>query len=187
MTLLEKYVIQWTGFPGAPGYTVFYGPTLSAHEADIRNLFQSIKNQFPQTVFWKYPSNGFIINDATGVATGTWSTAGQADSQGSDVGSYAAASGAATTWNTSGINAHGHRVKGRTFWVPMAGSAFDTDGTLKSATMTAWLAAHNAFLTAVSGHFSVWTRPIGGSGGTSNPVNGFSLPDRAAVLRSRRA
>lgn len=186
MTSIEKYVVQWTGFPGAPGYSVFYGPTLSAHEADIRNLFQSIKNQFPQSVFWNYPSSGFIINDATGVATGTWSTAGQATSQGSDVGSYAAASGASTTWLTAGINARGHRVKGRTFWVPMAGSAFDTDGTLKSSTVTAWLAAHNAFLAAVAGHFSVWTRPVGGSGGASNPVTGFSLPDRAAVLRSRR-
>jgi hypothetical protein len=69
----------------------------------------------------------------------------------------------------------------------MAGSAFDTDGTLKSSTMVAWLAAHNAFLAAVSGHLSVWTRPKGGTPGASNLVTGFNLPDRAAVLRSRRA
>lgn len=106
---------------------------------------------------------------------------------GSGSGGYAGGSGAVVTWLT-GVFHLGRRVRGRTFLVPLQVTAFQADGTLASAFQSQVQAAGNTF--AASTPKPVIRSVKTSGGGTPSavvvPISGCSVPDRAAVLRSRR-
>jgi hypothetical protein len=104
---------------------------------------------------------------------------------------YAGGSGLAIAWKTSSIF-NGRRVQGRTFLVPALG-AFQNDGTLTTAVITALQSAGNALIAAASPSFSIWAKtyntavnPPVQTGGDRFDVTSCSVKDMAAQLRSRR-
>jgi hypothetical protein len=89
-------------------------------------------------------------------------------------------------WLTGVIHG-GTKIKGRTYLVPLTSSAFFTDGTLASTARTAIANAAQALVTSAFPLAISSYKVIGGvESYTTAQVNGSSVPDRAAQLRSRR-
>jgi hypothetical protein len=102
-------------------------------------------------------------------------------------GTYAGGAGAVVNWVTGTFHA-GRKVRGRTFLVPLVGNAFQSDGTLGPTFQAALQAA--ATTLATSSPTPVIFSKKGPAGGTSTTVtaivSGATVPDRTAILRSRR-
>jgi hypothetical protein len=120
---------------------------------------------------------------------------------GTATGAYAGNAGAVVHWLTSLIVGT-RRVRGRTFLVPMIGSAFESNGSLTSTALNTINNAAAALITAVGTGMVVWSRPVvahtkydpktgqgtgvAGRSGTYGAVTGSRVPDLAISLRSRR-
>lgn len=104
---------------------------------------------------------------------------------------YAAPAGAMIQWETGAV-VRGRRLRGRTFLVPLASNAFQADGTLSAATMDDLGDAAEVITRTTGAQFLVWSRPVRAAGGAiteeglSRRINSATIPDRAAILTSRR-
>lgn len=185
MAQLMKIPVLWNGFAGAPGYSVFYRNTTTIATAEIRTFYDSVKALLPATVDINVPNSGDLVDEATGELAGTWNTAANAIVAGTSVAGYAAPVGAVVRWLTAGIN-NGRRVRGRTFLVPGAAGMQQSDGTLLGTAQATLQAAASALVTADGAALGVWHRPVNGAGGAFHLMTAADVPDRMAVLRSRR-
>lgn len=128
------------------------------------------------------------------VDQGTASTVPPA-SVGTGTGVWSAVTGGWINWITTAF-VNGRRVVGRTFLVPLANTpVFQTDGTLNDVFRNAVVANGNSLNNGSPAHVIYYNR-----GGASNPpkptdkphtfgwqaATACSVPDKAAVLRSRR-
>jgi len=87
-------------------------------------------------------------------------------------------------WNTPGTR-NGRHVIGTTFLVPLASSAYTTDGFLLGAVSSALQSAANALLAAET--FYILSRPSGPlPDGTSWVAVAGTVPLNVSWLRSRR-
>lgn len=185
--------MNWTGFPGAPGFSNFYFQNTS----DLTGANSAVTKvqQFADALHFFLPANVTLqastevedIDPANGDLLGViTATAASPAWTGTDTGIYAAPAGACINWLTAGVH-RGRRVRGRTFIVPLGGDQYQADGSLLDATRTGLLAAGNAFVTG--GALAVWARPYGPppvvAGGVYD-VNAVSVNDKVSVLRSRR-
>jgi len=163
----------------------------------LRAFIQNFAGIFPADVTAQVESTGDVIEDTTGVLTGAWSTIGVDAVHGSVVGGYSGASGMVVDWLTGTI-LDGHRVRGRSFFVPAGNSLYQDDGTILEVTRGAIAVNAADFIVATQGNFAIWHRPLTAkeaalrkrptaphAGGHAFVVN-TSVPDLAAVLRSRR-
>lgn len=104
---------------------------------------------------------------------------------GAGSGNYSAPSGAVVTWLT-GLVHQGRRVRGRTFFVPLASTCFDSNGTLDSTFLTGLRTAATAYV-ASAVNPCVWARPDPGTtNGAAFTIAAGQVNDKAAVLTSRR-
>lgn len=186
MAALQRHRTTWTGFVGGPGVTTLYwsdgtGPNLTAWNA----FLTAIVGRFPTVVTWQSQNSGDRLDEATGAIVGSWSGTAQSAVVGTGAGSYSAPVGSVVNWRTAGI-VGGKRVRGRSFLVPMAGAAYDSDGTIAAAALTTLRTALATFVTAAAADLRVWHRPVDGAGGSQHVVTAADIPDKAAVLRSRR-
>jgi len=183
----------WTGFPGAPGYTNWFwdyeaGTPADASDAasSMYNFFNQITGQLPQDVIINISEEGAVVNDATGKQVDIVALASQPTVTGVGAGPYSAPSGCAVRWNTAGV-VGGRLVKGHSFIVPLSNSAYQSDGSLASAAITALQNAANASIATQALPRVVYSRPTATRPlGVFSPITTASIPDRAAVLRSRR-
>jgi len=184
---IEQCVVRWDGFPGAPGYSVFYALPGAGFVAGIKNFFDSLKTAIPNNVNITVPNGGNSYNQSNGDLTGVWTGTGGGvvDCTGTSV--YAAPVGASVRWETGTFIA-GKRVRGRTYLVPMHSAIFDMDGSLLPAFMAILYTSCTALITAGGGNFVVWHRPTapGATDGVAATVTDAFIGDRAAVLTSRR-
>lgn len=197
MAQLQRQRVTLTGFIGAPGVATYYSAGGLSLTAGLHDLWSSYVTKMPVGVTATVESSGDLIDDATGDITGGWSEAATAQINGGQNGSYAAPAGCCVTWLTGGI-VHSHRVRGRTFIVPMVATQFDNDGTLVGAARDQIVASSAAFVVAAAGSLVIWSRPFAGTPpigtrpanparpGSSHVVTGSSVRDKVAVLRSRR-
>ena len=185
MTDIQRIRVAWTGFPGAPGVSTFYATTAATPMANIRTFFNNIHPFLPSDVTLSFPGAGDVLDDVTGILTGSWSAAPPADVTGSGTGTYAAPVGAVVNWGTATIH-RGRRMRGRTFLVPLNGPSFQNDGSLDSTVRAGLISGAQALIAAGPGNLLAWSRPISGGGGLSAAVTTANVPDLAAVLRSRR-
>jgi hypothetical protein len=182
----------WTGVTGLPGYSNHHfdladpfpsNATIDGAVLACRSLYENIVLYLPTAVQVNIRPTADIF-DLTGpkLAEKSVPTPGSAITGGSSA-AYAGGVGAVVHWKT-GSYVGGRPLAGRTFLVPLAG-AFDTTGTLSPAAQTAITNAANAMRTkAGSPPLVVWKHSPGVS--TYSPASSVSVPDRSAVLRSRR-
>jgi hypothetical protein len=100
----------------------------------------------------------------------------------------AAPSGVAVNWRTSAF-VNGRRVRGRSFLVPLATGAYDSDGTLTPICLSAIRGAADTLRTPDAGLayvMYVWHRPSTQGPGSAHEVVSSSVNDRVAILTSRR-
>lgn len=189
MADLGKVVCTWSGWPGAPASTVLYLDVPTNVLLDnVRNLFNGIVSMIPAGVTVTVPGTGFMIDEGTGVASGTWTATAPAAIVGTGTGAFYSGAGACITWRTASLNHHGHLIKGRSFMVPLVLSTFMSDGTLDDTKRGTIQTNANGYISAGGAHVKVWARPTtpGGSDGMSATMTSATVNDRGASLRSRR-
>ena len=203
MTVMYQIRSNWTGFSGAPGFTNMYFETtdpLAAGAAtatqNVATFWNSVKSVLPADVTVVCDSEVNTIDDINGQLQDSLAVTG-GGAVGSGAGVYSAPTGAVVDWSTGAIY-EGHRVVGRTFLVPLVGSVYETNGTLTTAAINTINAAASALRLAAGPVFGVWSRPFHGApavgtkparpahNGRFFRATSNSVPDRAAVLRSRR-
>lgn len=199
MVEIAKISVNWTGFNGAPGYTNLYfrdfetsgldQAIIDGSVAKVESWVSSIQTRVPNTVTLQVQQTVPIIESTTGTLVRFMNaTTAPAARVGSGTGAYSAAAGACVNWYTDGVR-NGRRVRGRSFIVPLAGSALATDGTIDNTQLTG-LRSASTTMAAVggTGDLGVWARPTGpgATDGVWYSVTSVTVPDKTAVLRSRR-
>ena len=177
----------WQGAAGLPGYTRmrFEGELdaagATAAAGRMRAFFGAFTLRIPTIINITWDGVGQVF-DTTGTLVSQVNYTPPALVQGASGDPYSAASGFVCNWLTGAIW-QGHQVRGRTFLVPLTGAAFSNDGT-PAANALAEVRTAAAALVAGTPKLCVF----GGKDGAfiTATVTGSNVPDRAAVLRSRR-
>jgi hypothetical protein len=200
MTKMLKVTARWDGFVGAPGYSNFFfvdsNPGASfdsgamAGASAVEAFFTAVKHLFPPTVNVTVQADVPLVEDSTGEITDYTSAGTRTAITGTAASAaYSAASGSVITWRTVGVR-NGRRVRGRTFLVPLANVAYEANGSLVAGAITSMGNATGAILNPATGTSSlgIWARPTaaGASDGKWFDVMNATVPDKVAVLRSRR-
>ena len=187
MSVISRHTITWSGFIGAPGYSNFY--TVANDDPGFHTALNTWKSTWaanlPDDVVLTLEAEVVQIEDTTGELVGAFSIGSDTSTQGANTGGYSAASGVVVNWPTAGIVA-GRRVRGRTFMVPISGGAYQTNGTIDENALSFMRTSTAAFLLAVEGEFCIWSRPRPALPGSHHLVTSWGIPDKVAVLRSRR-
>lgn len=199
--MANRVRVALNGFGGAPGVATFYGTDLAALRSALTNLWGGLcaLPMFPSTFTATIETQGDVINSATGIIEGQWNAPAIAPAtSGTGPGApYSGVAGATIRWNTGTI-ADGSRVVGRTFLVPMVGTAFDSLGNLNDSLRLQIEAIAATFVSAAAPGFVIWHRPrafraatvklreLPAHAGSLAVVTGSSVKDMTAVLRSRR-
>jgi len=184
---MQRVRVHWTGFTGAPGVNTLYYTDAPADPApDLFTFFNAIKALLPTSVTITIDSSGDLIDEATGGLAGTWSGTSAATVTGTTSALYAGASGAVLDLRTSTIVGK-RRLQGKMFIVPLTTDCYQSDGTLATSQLGTLRTAATALQGSTSGaDLVVWHRPTPGHSGSKAAVTSITVPDLAAVLRSRR-
>lgn len=196
MTAMQRTHFTWSGWSGAPGHTsLYFGGAQDAQAiatAAATFMFNAThaaggaSTYLPTNV--KITQDPFVdsLEDSTGDQTGRTGVQPGAVITGLNNLNWAAAVGSAVTWSTNNF-IKGRRLRGRTFFVPLSGACYETDGSLAAAYLTDLGVACNELINSPA-FFVVWHRPTtkGGSDGSSSEAVAFGVSDKSAVLRSRR-
>lgn len=187
MANLNRVRVALTGFIGGPGVNTFYGLEAASLRAHLGNYYTALAAYLPTSVTWTIETTGDIIDPLTGDLVGTWADSSALTSSGSSSDAYAAPVGWCVNWMTGDV-LDGHRLRGRTFHVPMGGSCSQNNGTLAETPLAAMRAAATAFIAACAGEFVIWHRPklSPAHAGGYSAVTSAVINDKASVLRSRR-
>jgi hypothetical protein len=199
MTEMAKVTINWAGLPGGPGYTNLYFQDFGSEGIDqtiangsaakVDAWLGAWDDYLPPAVSVRVNSTVEVVESTTGALQRFITVPSNPLRQGAGSGVYSAASGACLNWYTTTVR-NSRRIRGRTFMVPIAGNGLDTTGTLNDTAVGLWTTATNTLINATgAGDLGVWARPTapGASDGVWSLVSSFTLPDRAAILTSRRS
>jgi hypothetical protein len=200
MAVIVKVQALWNGFQGAPGYTNWYGlsdgDAAAAAQAlgnRMRAFFVAIVASVPTGATIKVQRTYQVLDSITGrITSETNMTTDPAVVTGTGAAAYSAASGAVVTWETGAFNDLGHRVRARSYLVPLTG-VYDAEGTLSTAFLTTLGTAATAVLGG-PGALICYSRPVKADpekgivarAGFVNLVSAGNIKDKAAILRSRR-
>jgi hypothetical protein len=186
-----EYRAVWSVTGGGVGYSVFHvreGVTPSVATAaqgfadDLRAGLATLTGDLPNDVSISFESEARELDVSTGTLVGVHAVDPPSDVAGIGTGVYAAPSGAKVDLNTEGIVA-GRRLTGRTFIVPLIGTAYTDGGLIASGTRSRLNTAFEAFRDEVDLYsLAVWSR----THGILADVTSVSASLKAAVLRSRR-
>lgn len=197
MANIDRVRVSLTGFAGGPGVATHFGLNGPALHGIVRALWVSLSADMPDDVTIKVESAGDTINDTNGALVGNWSIADTPSFTGLASGSYAAPAGVVLTWLTADILDR-KRVRGRTFVVPLAGTDYETNGTLAPGAIASLSSYAADYATNSAGNAVVWHRPIVARAATpTSParaarvgghavITSSRVRDKVAVLRSRR-
>lgn len=194
---------RWGGFSGAPGYTVLHLRDFGA-ETGVGNDpdavmaqqavdkvyagFQRIQTLLPTAVTINMEQEVEIIEDTNGELVDSIGTTSPVTLNGTSSSTWSAASGAVISWKTNGIR-KGRRIRGRSFLVPLSGSAYDGTGRLSGSAVTqiqsmATLLADST----TTPDLGVYARPTakGATDGQWSVVSTGNVTNLGAILTSRR-
>jgi hypothetical protein len=203
MAPIYQITWQWTGFPGSPGYTTLFfdGATDSptgalAAATKSRLLFAGITGGLQSNTTIGLVTDVRVLEDTSGDVLSIYTVSGIASVTGSGGEAYAGPVGSCVDWITTTLH-EGRRMQGRTFVVPCNSAVYDTNGSLSGSWITTLATAAEAMRTASGPAFGVWGRPRKAQvaplppkpavDGLWGPAVSSRIPDKAVVLRSRRA
>ena len=183
---MDRVRVEWGG--GAttgPGLSTFYFAGASADPGALYAFFNALKGAFAPGITWTIPNNGDSIDSETGDLVGAWSATGGGVINSTGAGSFTRGAGFSVVWNTAGIF-RGRRVRGRTFMTGLYGGAYDGNGEVGTATVSAATTAASALIAATSPNLGIWSRPRLGTAGEFNSITSSSVSQDVSWLRSRR-
>lgn len=199
MAPIVRVKLKWSGFSGAPGYSNFFyrddasgSPSQTTADDAVAKVLAfggAVRSHLPAEVSLQIQNDVEVIEETNGQLEDVLSVASSPVLPGEMASApYSAASGGVVTWRTGGV-LRGRRVRGRTFLVPLASAAYQNDGTIASAVLTSLNTNFGGFISDTnSAALGVYCRPTskGATDGAWFKVTGFTVPDKVAVLRSRR-
>lgn len=185
MANLRKITAVWSGWAGGPGVNTFYVLGGSSHLVEFTAFYNTFEASLPSGVAVTLEETGVIVDEVTGDLTGGWTEEAGTAAAGSDTGGFAAGVGCTVQWRTASI-LNGRRVIGHTYLVPIGRSCYQTDGTIAEANRASFQDAADTLLADLDESLVVWHRPVSGAGGAAALVTSAAVPDRPAILRSRR-
>jgi hypothetical protein len=198
MTQILRVKVNWTGFIGSPGYTNLHFRDFSegdvtqemADGAVLRTdtWLDAWPVALPSVVSILVDPVVDVLNAENGQLEGSFNTSPDTARVGSGAGTYSAPTGMVVNWQT-GVIKNGRRIRGRTFMVPITSTATDPTGTINNTVLTTLRTATATFIgVGPVGVLGVWSRPTPAApeSGLWATVNSFNIPDKCAVLRSRR-
>lgn len=188
-----RITARWTGFPGGPGYSNFFFAGGGGLISDVGQVADRVMSAFSEITTWLASGTRIELEPEAAIVdsdTGVVSDFAQVDSDTAVVAggnaNYAGPTGAVVNWRTNDLR-NGRRIRGRTFLVPLNSSSFEGNGTLLAAARDDLQDFADIMMSGPGGaDFGVWSRPRNGAGGVFATVTSASVPDMAAVLRSRR-
>jgi hypothetical protein len=192
---MQKIVVTWTGFSGAPGYsTLFLNGASIISAATIGALWTAAAPFTPTGTIITVPSSGELVDPETGKVTGTWASGVGPVGNGAGTSSYAPQSGMQVKWQSTAF-VNGRRAVGRTFFVPLNLNQYTTGGVILPATVTTMQTAANNMLGSTGNAVVVWHRPVYDHStnpptlvkpGATSPVSLAVVPNKVVTLRSRQ-
>lgn len=197
MAVIHRVRVVFTGLPGLPGVSTFYGNAGADMIGPLHDFYESLKNNMPAGMNAQVENFGDAIEDTTGTLVGSWTGTAQPVVTSTVSGLYAAPIGACINWLTNTVSS-GRRLRGRTFYVPLLATQYDTNGSLGAGFLGALTTACATLQVATVATFVVWRRPraakpadgsrpaVTARPGSSALVTASSFKDKTAVLRSRR-
>lgn len=193
MANIEKIVCTWTGFIGAPGYTVFYAKPGGGMQPFVKSFWTALSTYIPANTTVSTPNNGEVLDEATGKMNGVWSYGTSGTQVMTGTGAYAPQAGALIRWLTGGFD-NGRAIRGRTFIVPLTSGQYTTSGVLLTTAQNAIAAAANTLWSSGGGAMVVWHRPVYNNAsppvltrpGFSFPITSSNCSSTIATLTSRR-
>jgi len=193
-----RVTTQWSGFTGAPGWTVTHwgagGGTLTeacdAATSAMRTFWDSLKTNFPTGITFQVLQEVPMLDVASGSLQDVLSaTSTPAAVTGLGSGVTAAPAGASVIWGTGTVR-NGRRLRGRTYLVPLASTQYEANGSLTASAITSIGNAAQTLRSTVASPLMVFGRPDadvpGLETGVAANVVSHSIRDLVAVLRSRR-
>ena len=138
----------WSGPTGGQGYTnLFFDGTTDTPAAALtavtnsRLLFAGVSALIPDAYTITPFTDVRVIDDVTGDLLNIYTVTGVTPVDCGGAGVFAGPAGACVDWLTTTV--HGsRRMQGRTFFVPLFGSAYDSNGTILNAYVTTELRKH---------------------------------------------
>lgn len=194
----SRAVISWDN--GGPGVVTYHwtagfpagaidGGMVDDFHQEIAGLWTLLKGNLVQGLKMSVAPEVDIIDPATGNITGVVLATGPTDVVTGTSTSYLLSRGTQCVVNlwTDNFSA-GKRLRGRHYLGPLAGSAFDNDGTLLEAFRATVENSYTAMTSGVGGRLAVWHRPTsrGASDGFYGDVVTVRTKDKPGNLRSRR-
>jgi hypothetical protein len=189
----SQLTARWNGFTGSPGWIrmKFLG---ELNVADANTAAANFRSFLVQLSTLGPAGSSITFDTAVGIYDNDGSQTGEvtlsvvpAAISCTGAGAYAGGAGAVINWTTGAFHL-GRKVRGRTFLVPLTQGAFQTDGTLASTVQGNIQSAGVTFANS-SPSPVVFSQKPNGSGGVSSlisVISGATVPDRTAILRSRR-
>lgn len=193
MVEIFRSTVRWSGFQGAPGYSVLHSGVFMDEGQGVQNvtnavraLFVSLAAELPGAVDLDILPEVEIIEHTTNTLVDVQPVDGGATISGGSTGTYSAPTGAVINWRTNTLR-NGRRLRGRNFIVPLGGAAYASDGTLDTPARLVLQTAVDNYLADPGITPIIYGRPTaGGTDGIEGVVVSGTVPDVAAVLRSRR-
>jgi len=202
MQVLDLVTVRWTyptGLGGGPGYNLFYGPNLSTKLDSLRVFYESCKPYLPLNMTVQILGNGIKVQDSDGIQVGDWTVTAPAPTSGTAAAStIAPQAGWVVDWRTAGRNWRGHKIQGRTFFVPAANIAYTSTGVIQGSLISAVVTAAQGWINVAGASFGVWSRPVYGKKdettgerpllhqGVWAQCTSPNVPTKVVTLRSRR-
>jgi hypothetical protein len=202
MAAIARVKLKWTGFNGAPGFSVFHFADFNLQDAAawtnadadlaadrIEAWADGIRRVCAAPVRLKVESDVEIIERETGQLATVVSAGIRAEMANPvTTGNYSGPTGAVINWRTAGVR-NGRRVRGRTFVVPCYSAAYEANGSLTPEARLQLEGSSQELINAAgTPDIGVYARPTGpgATDGVWYVATSMSVPDMAAVLRSRR-
>jgi hypothetical protein len=195
---LGRVHVVLTGFTGAPGLMYFHwqGSTpgvfstadATAAVAAVRTFLNANVTAFGAGVTLQVQSPVDVINWITGALVRIEAATGVTQVVGTGTGNVLIAEGPLIQWITQTV-LNRRLLRGRTFMTPAATGAIGGTGAVAAGIITTMVAAGNALIGTASVQYSCWHRPKPfktGNNGTVAAIVACTVPQKVAVLRSRR-
>lgn len=202
MAAIFQVVWGWHGPVGGDGFTNLFYDATSATGTDAlaavtksRLLFNGVAALIPSAYTLTPHTDVRVLSDIDGTLIDIFTVTGIAAVPGGGGGVFSAPSGGGVDWLTNTV--HGtRRMQGRTFIVPLFGSAYDSDGSILNAYVTTIATAAEDMRSAAGPAFGVWGRPKFSKPptvpptivrpGLWGPAVSSRVPDKVFILTSRR-
>lgn len=179
----------FSGFSGAPGYNQMYfnaggGAETPQQASDhVLAFWNAVAVAMPSGTHFNIDADVEELVDSTGALVTVHPTTPGSQSVFGDGAAYAGGVGACVGWITGAVH-RAHRLRGRSFIVPLNSGAYDVDGTITSIQLGRIRTAATALVTTAQ--FGVWGRPVSHANGLFAIATATNTRDKTAVLRSRR-